>query len=137
MAMDVKGQRSSFRIVYAQTHTHRAHKCMGSEFRECWFSVLKRTHRENTVEQEKVSERGRDEVEREREREIRTRIYQVCQKKTDHHASLTGASGQFNLIRCEADMRDSLKDSSAAATSKDSRQIENDMKGHKYIYIYF
>lgn len=47
--------------------------------------------------------RGRGQVEREgggieRQREIRTCIYQACQKKANHHGSLTAASGQFNLI---------------------------------------
>lgn len=37
---------------------------------------------------------------------IRTCIYQACQKKADHHGSLTPASGQFNLIRSEGNKRD-------------------------------
>lgn len=38
-----------------------------------------------------------------RDTEIRTCIYQACQKKTKHHGLVTTASRQFNLIRPEAD----------------------------------
>lgn len=45
----------------------------------------------------------------ERHREIRTCIYQACQKKANHHGSLTAASGQFNLIWSEANKRGPAK----------------------------
>lgn len=51
---------------------------------------------------------GEEEEERRIEtlREIRTCIYQACQKKANHHGSVTTVSGQFNLIRSEANKRD-------------------------------
>lgn len=46
-------------------------------------------------------ERRRMERGVEQQKEIRTCIYQACQKKANHHGSLATASGQFNLIRSE------------------------------------
>lgn len=59
---------------------------------------------------------------RDAEIEIRTCIYQACQKKSDHHGSLTTASGQFNLIWSDTNKKTSCKSSSTLETLNEAHR---------------
>ncbi len=65
------------------------------------------------------------------QKEIRTCIYQACQKKANHHGSVTTASGQFNFISSEANKRDPAEAPPTLETLNKTHQGETERQKWK------